>query len=324
MNNSFLTILKDVKIPFKYLLVFGWGFTAYILTISFYEYFYGGDQESYRSLYYSLFYLKDLDAGYELYYGILRAKEPLYFGLIWISSGWLTHGTLTALLNALFAGLVSLWVLKKNISPLVSFLVFFSNYYSFVLFFSAEKLKFGFILFLVCSLFFNLNFLGSLVISIFGHFQMGILLVSEFLLKLFKSKGFKKIFFTIIIIILTISFVYKFFLEILSSKLIYYLNDENKDFLNDLIKSSVYFVITYYIAPKTDKVRALIFGFILIICCLLLGSGRVLIFSYLLFLYYALQINRGYNLFVLASTLYFLVKGYNFLLNGVNNGSGFY
>ena len=54
------------------------------------------------------------------------------------------------------------------------------------------------------------------------------------------------------------------------------------------------------------------------------GGERVNMFGYFVFMYFALQVNRGVNLGVILTTLYFSYQTYFFVENIILYGDGFY
>ena len=73
------------------------------------------------------------------------------------------------------------------------------------------------------------------------------------------------------------------------------------------------------------KKREIVFlYFPLFIAIFLIGGDRLNMFGYFIFLYYALQVNRGVNFGVIATSIYYLFKTYEFILNIFLYGEGFY
>jgi hypothetical protein len=72
-----------------------------------------------------------------------------------------------------------------------------------------------------------------------------------------------------------------------------------------------------------DKYKVFTVFIVLFIFTYLLGGDRINMLSFFVFFYYALQVNRGINLGVLLSTIYFLNKSYFFIGNIINHGNGF-
>jgi hypothetical protein len=62
---------------------------------------------------------------------------------------------------------------------------------------------------------------------------------------------------------------------------------------------------------------------IMILAASLVGSDRITILSYFLFMHHALKINRGINFGVLLSIFYLGFKSIIFLTNIFNNSHGF-
>jgi hypothetical protein len=69
--------------------------------------------------------------------------------------------------------------------------------------------------------------------------------------------------------------------------------------------------------------RVVLFFIPLIVSSAIVGPERIVFISYFFFLYYAVQNNRGINLGVAFTVIYFSVKSCLFLYNIITTGQGF-
>lgn len=88
--------------------------------------------------------------------------------------------------------------------------------------------------------------------------------------------------------------------EQLYSKFKVYLNEGN-------IFEVVYLLpfLFFVLWHRRDKLKITLMFTPLMLSAAFLGYGRINIFAYFIFLYYVLPVNRGFNFFILITTLYF-------------------
>jgi hypothetical protein len=78
----------------------------------------------------------------------------------------------------------------------------------------------------------------------------------------------------------------------------------------------------YYAWPKRLEIFALFIP--ILVFTAFFGGERFVILGYFVFMFYGLQVSRGLNLGVIATSSYFAVKGILFLDNVFVYGDGFY
>ena len=170
---------------------------VFIFSLLIYPHYTLGDQFFYRN-----FYASALDFGfiqsYIYYQSVLGSAEPGYFLLIRLFSGFIQKDILMSFLNGFLAYILIFWAQKNKVSWLAITPLFF-NFYLFVLFFSAERLKLG-ILFLMLAV----NYAGPRrfifsAISFISHVQTMVLIVNWMSLKVlpilnhYCMEGLKKV-----------------------------------------------------------------------------------------------------------------------------------
>ena len=283
-----------------------------------------GDQ-----LHYNTFYdgITDFDIynGYIYYANVLGAQEPLYYLLIYFSSNFgLEKGILMTIINVLFAYLLINFLQKLKVNILVAFSFLF-NYYFLVLLFSVERLKVALIV-LLLSLLVTSRF-WKILLSLFSflfHFQVILLLVSV-VYDIIQSYLIKIKFFLnrwLLILILIIFFAVFFMLFRDEIFLKYYAYAAKEDILN-IVKPGVFLILTLLIG-KGKKLKILMQFSPLIIASMLIGADRIVIFCYFVFLAYALKFKNGFNILVFVTSLYFVIRGYEFIQLILEYGTGFH
>ena len=103
-----------------------------------------GDQVHYRSVYENLAELSLVD-GYIYYNSALDSLEFVHFFLSWLASRFLDKDLFVAIANALLAWVAFGVFQKWKASVFIAVLLVLTNYYLIAMYFSAERLKFGFI-----------------------------------------------------------------------------------------------------------------------------------------------------------------------------------
>jgi len=266
------------------------------------------------------------------YHKFLTSKEIVHFVFSFIfSSNGIDKDLFIAISNGVLAYVSAAVLLQFNASKIIVVAIILTSFYFNVLYFSAERLKFGFI-FLMLSILYKdrkiLFYILSLT-SILSHAQMVInytavlfsLLMKQISRMLVSGKMSKNIF-VIIFVILICGFLIGRFSE-LGPHIIGKFNDYYKEFqLFDIAKILSIMCLTFFYSKNSWEA---FWTFVpLIVVVSFLGSDRIIIIGYFLFLYYGLQVNRGLNLGVISTTIYFSLKSIGYLKGLIHFGDGFY
>ena len=299
------------------------------------EAYYDGDQGIYRKVFNKISTMNIVDA--KIYYAkFLSSNEIVHFIMSYISSKIMEKNLFIAIINSILA--FSLMVLfrqwKANI--LISAALLTTNYYFWVIFIPAERLKFG-ILFLVFALIYSKDFKKFLIfslISISGHFSLIILYSSIYLPYLFlKIKLLLlqfKLSYSLLFITITIILGYFLIGDVLIAKVIasqdpvdFYGND--KYLGNGLVgirKPLLFCAASLFYAKNKTQI---IYLFIpLIISAYILGDSRINMFCFFVFLYSALPVRKGLNIGIFLCLIYFGNKNYDFMVLIFKYGNGFH
>lgn len=307
------------------LLILSSGFSFYCFFISFYLFglYSKGDSARYTYFYNSLHDYSFID-GYSFYETSLGASEPIYYVMIFFFNEIVNKTIFFSFLNAFFGFILSKRLLKIGMHPILLILIAF-NFYFLVLLIPAERLKVSIIFLLLSVSDLGLRYrITSLILSLLSHFQTFILIAARFkdtIKKLYLSLRFgniKNIFKIVLLFLILLSVPY-YFRDDIGEKLAAY-NDEGG--IKALVKPFFFLILNLFYVSR-DKFEIWIIHLPIMIAAFFIGDSRLVIFSFGIFLYYALQYKRGINFGTLISLLYFAGKGIEFLINVKSNGHAF-
>ena len=166
-------------------------FSVFIISIVLGNFYSNGDQIFYNIVYEGVSGKNFTDA-YLLYFFHIQSVELVHFFLIWaVSSLGINKIFFMAICNTLLANLVIIFFDRLKVNFLVTSIFILTNFYFYVLLFAAERLKFGFIFFLIAILY-QENFFYKiffLILSALSHLQIIIvfsLIALELVLKELK------------------------------------------------------------------------------------------------------------------------------------------
>lgn len=312
---------KFIEVMYLYLTVF-LVFTLSIVITPFYIY---GDQIHYIKLYNGLVGL-DLYEGYYFYKTSIDSREPVYFFLAWLFSNFGVEKIyFVSIFNSVLAYFSYRFLNKVGGHPFIVFLIVSLSYYSLVLFFSAERLKFGIIFIIMALIYYKKRYLFY-VLSVFSHAQVIIVITSLIFLKASQElsdfftefKISKRILLSIIIAIPIAMGVFIIMQEHLLSKFDSYFAIRN---ILELLKLGSLFILSIIYAKSKKEVITVFLP--LFFFTFIFGGERVNFIGYFYFLYFSIYYRKGFNLGILFTLLYFLYASFDFLLNVIKLGDGF-
>ena len=241
----------------------------------------------------------------------LTSKEKTHFYIISIFSKFIDYKLFLSLLNFAFVFLIILNLEKLKTNIYVTIFLIFTNYYLIVLYFSAERLKVGFIFVLLAFYFIDRKFakFPLIFLALISHFQLILFYISIYLINLLNF------FFQIIF-----EYRIKFFYAVLAIFLLpipflsfqhisYKLAQINIDYLlilSGFVKLSIFLFLTIFHSKKITKILLLFLP--LFIGNYFLGSSRLIIFAFIFYLYFALQDKNGINFSIIVISLYYFFK----------------
>lgn len=253
---------------------------------------------------------------------IIDSLEPVYPFLVWIASEFFDKNLFLSISNATLVVGFFFACKKYSVPSFLPFFILTTNFYFYVLYFSAERLKFAFI-FLFFAIIFServVRFLLLFIIAIFSHVQL-ILMFSGIVLKKLKpnfsnpANTFKTLFFYILCLGIAI-----YLKDHILGKVSYYANLPLE--YGDILKILLFAAASFYYSNKNKTTLWLFFP--LFLATFIFGGGRVVVMGFFIFLFYALQYKKGLNLGILFFSSYFLIKTLDFIENVIMYGDGFY
>jgi len=295
----------------------------FIFSMFFFPLYKYGDLISYNRIYEGVENMSLLQAW--LYYTFnINTTECIHFILIWFASRFIDRGVFIALSNAVLANVILYYLEKHKVNKLVSISFVVSNFYMLVIYFPAERLKYGVLFFFVSLLFIDKikKFTFFMLISLLSHVQLGVLYlamsievfldhISDFL----KTGKMKK---WVLFVTPVLGFLLLFIWKHINGKLALYLIDSG---ITDLLRMFVIFIFS--LLYSKDRVKTFIIFSPLLVATFLIGGDRLNMMGYFLFLYYGFQVRGGLNIGVIITSLYFFYKSVDFVLKVVYLGNAF-
>jgi hypothetical protein len=92
--------------------------------------------------------------------------------------------------------------------------------------------------------------------------------------------------------------------------------------LSELFKIFIFLGLALWYSQK--RLETVLIFIPIIVTVLLMGGERINMLGYFVFLYYALSVNRGFNVGILVTSFYFMTSSFRYLVNIIANGDGFY
>lgn len=283
-----------------------------------------GDQFFYRQFYSDVGSVS-LPEAFVLSLRTISAAEPVYVLICWLASDYIPKDLLMSLSNGILAVTFLFAARKAGMQLWPAVFLIFTNFYFYVLYFGAERLKFSFIfLFLAYALIDRpgLKRASMFVLSVLAHLQSTLIAIPTVFYQHFQStRALRRWMYAGTLLAIFAVAAYFIQAQILSKLAAY--SDRDRDPLG-MLRLVPFVALSLYFS-KTRVPTALLYLPIIAIASIV-GPDRVVIFAYFIFLYIAARTDRNRNiatLIVLVLNLYFAVKGIGFLGNVFAHGDGF-
>jgi hypothetical protein len=303
------------------------GFMVFAISLYISPLYTGGDQEAYHLAYEAVRGLWWGD-GRGLYHSKISSHEYTHYLIILIG------GILEVdknLLMSIFNGILAAYVVRlfrfwgANLSLAVAMVL--TNYYFYVLYFAAERVKFA-LFFLVLSLLYIRKpwvFIACTFLSLWAHFSFlfiysGVWLscLPEKIASWRKDKaGCITTIFYASLATLGVTLESKYLLWKFNT----YNSIKESISLADLMPALGLLAFVFMYTER--RIFALIHFMPILVGILILGDSRLNMLAYFIFLYYGLRFNGGLNVGVLLTTIYFTYKTWVFLSNIFVSSQGF-
>ena len=328
MKNT--SVYPNLKFSHSSLVLFFVSVGIFLFSLFFGPLYVASDQINYRGAYDIVYGLNLIQAN--IAYKVHLNAEIVHFLVVWTASNLGFEKDFTmAVFNSLLAYLIMRLCLQWRVSIYVAMAIVFTNFYLIVLYFAAERLKFGFI-FLMLSLLYSSNPKTSAtfaVTAVLSHAQQIIIYVSIifssvmtsvlFTLKTYRV-GVRSLWLLIGLVIIGLA-IFNVLGDLILYKFKYYNAAVDGNILSNIWKSLAFFVLT--LQYSTDRFKITCIFCMLFLATLFVGPERVNMISYVFFMFYALQYRRGVNAGVVLTSFYFGVKSIYFILDVIQTGQGF-
>jgi hypothetical protein len=287
----------------------------------------GGDQLHYHQVY-ELISDKGLIESYLIYYNKLNSSELGHFILTWLASGLIEKNLFFTVLNTLLLMYGVLFLSRvTHRSPLLILILLLSNYYIFVLMFSAERLKVAF-LFLFAFMYYYQKIssrMPLLLMAIISHLSIVLLIVSSFVPRLIRdcrrliSAG--KLNIALLKYFILFTFVAVVLLDQIYNKIFGYLL-EYFDVFNILKITALTLFVAFFIRNQRSTYFSVMF--VLGIAAIIIGDDRVNIFAFLYTQYHFLLHEKLKSLPFVMMAIYLFLKALEFIYKVVNYADAYY
>ena len=297
---------------------------VFTLSLIISPYYIDGDQVIYRKVFEELSSLNFID-GFSYFLLSTSSKEPGYYTITWIFSRFLEKDLFVSILNAILAFYSMQLLIRWRASIYVAASIVLTNFYFYVLFFAAERLKVSFIFLTMALAHVNgSKFYFFSALSAISHIQILIvymmLLFREFSIEFIRiiTSGKIKKYFLIGLIAFFLTLV------VMSGQIIekFSAYAATGFDIQSVYKLLVFYFMTLVYSRNRSDVTILFIP--LFIAALMIGDERINMFGYFVFLYYAIPINKGFNMGVVLTSAYFFYKTIIFVHNIIVSGDGFF
>tara|TARA_R100001143_G_C3358907_1_gene134284 strand:+ start:2554 stop:3558 length:1005 start_codon:yes stop_codon:yes gene_type:complete len=292
-----------------------------------YEFYYAGDQIAYHSAYDVVPGL-NLSEAMELYNQHVSSAEYVHFLFSYIGSTLGVDKNLWfSAWNSLFSILIMRFFISRGVPFWLSTAIVFTNFYVLVLYFAAERLKFGF-LFMSVALLPEVGVVSAVffaILSVFSHFSMLFPVLSISLVKVYDfycEYKFSFIFLCCVFFLLLAPFgiFFYFNFDYVAWKVSFYLVELS--FYSIVPILPVLGLLCVAIIQCRDWVRPFLAFLPLIVGVLLLGGDRLNMFVFFYYVWFSND-SRFSRYVLIILCMYFLPKSILFLGGIFSVGSGF-
>lgn len=323
MNNAFRADSKSQELVCVLL-----GFFVFLASLVLSGFYTEADQASYHSAY-DLLPGVSWDAGRLMYESRVSSAEVVHFLVSLLGSSLeIDKDLLMSVCNGILAAYSMRLFLAWGADIRIAAAIVSTNFYVFVLYFAAERLKFGF-LFLVLALLGTGKPVRMFVfsfISVWSHFSIFSIWLGAWLSDFFTkaSKGelqSRSIWLTFALPAALIAVGLGFKSNYLLWKLTTYVATREAFSFTSLVPVLILLGLSCF---YSKRLIGPVLSFVpVMIGIAILGSSRLNMLGYFIFLYYGLRANGGLNAGVLATLVYLAYKSFGLVSNIVVHGHGF-
>lgn len=304
---------------------------VFVLTSVLLSFYTKGDQTHYIRFYENLQEYESIFEGFIFYRGVLSSSEPVYYLLARLFSYFCVPKIIfISLFNTALAYFTLVLMKQWKMSLWISGSFVLSNFYYFVLYTSAERLKFGVLFFVIALFFYNKKnkkcFTLNSVLAFFSHGQT----IALFAVLAFPTfyKSLKRLFGKLVIpkyllylapiLLICFCVMYEHLLIKIS---IYYHTSFGYSGAFSFLRMFVFLGLSVLYSKK--KKQTVLLFIPLFAAIPIVGELRLNIFGYFLFVYHGAQVKNGMNFGILITHLYFAKQSLFYILRVFSTGNGF-
>lgn len=302
---------------------------VFVFSLSLSQIYTDGDQVGYHNAY-RLVEGLGLRDGFSIYEKNISSADFVYFLLISLGSNLgIEKNTFMALINGILVFFALKLLEKWKVDFRVSCLIILTNFYVFVLYFAAERLKFGFLFLVISGLYFNKSwkFYSFAFLSIMAHFSMFFVFIALWMADCFnklstirKEKQLKELL-LLFLVLLPPLLLFWYESKMLLWKLGTYITANGYPTVMSFIPLGGLIILT---GIYTKNMRIAFFMFApFVVGVVFLGGSRLNMLAYFVFLCFGLRVNAGLNAGILITSVYFFYKSIGFVANILVHGHGF-
>lgn len=287
-----------------------------------------GDQLHYRGFYKYCFYdALTLSQQFFCYQNTLGSQEPGYFFISKLAYLYLEKDIFISISNTILTFFMTLLILKyyqRNWQRLIFIILAITNYYFVVMLLSAERLKFSFIFLIIALLISGNKKIIPFGLAMLTHIQSILLIGPYYLAQVFDKKTNIWIRGLVILgFILLSAALFIFLNDHIESKFTSYSSstDENGTGIIGVIKTSIFILLA---GISVRKIIPIICGMPLIVLSYFLGSERIGMLAFILYVFTVLYYKRKMDVLLFVIMLYFSFKSIGFISNVITYGTGYY
>ncbi len=307
----FVLAVAGIFTPLSY------GFSLYFLDL-----YTGGDQFFYHRFYDAVSGVGPLDV-MNIQLAYTGSVEPLYGLLSWLGASLMPKNEWISIFNALLFVSIIAYLKKSNVSLFLYPLVL-TNYYLFVIAFSAERLKFA-VLVILISVQVSKKWrypVGAL--ALLFHFQSIFFIsgvagkkMSDALTAIYNKRISISTVLGVGVTILALGIVWHYFSQTLLAKINHY----QVNGFEGLFKFMILAFSAMLVSPQ--KSQTFYTFIILAVATFVFGGTRMNMVSFMYAIHYSFSWKRGLNPITLGLLIYFSERGFVFLYNIATLGDGF-
>lgn len=287
-----------------------------------------GDQLHYRDFYKYCFYdALTLSQQFFCYQNTLGSQEPGYFFISKLAYLYLEKDIFISISNTILTFFMTLLILKyyqRNWQRIVFLIFVVTNYYFVVMLLSAERLKFSFIFLIIALLISSNKKIIPFGLAMLTHIQSILLIGPYYLAQVFDKKTNIWIRGLVIFGFVSLSAALFIFLnDHIESKFTSYSSstNENGTGIIGVIKTSIFIFLA---GISVRKIIPIICGMPLIVLSYFLGSERIGMLAFILYVFTVLYYKRKMDILLFVIMLYFSFKSIGFISNVITYGTGYY